>query len=400
MIHSSYMRPRCYPFGLGDPAEIDRLQDLTGTITLNREKIKEIGRDGIVDWRKRIPSLRLTLTQYEYGAIEFWLKLANKPSSSARVDLNDFKTSMVDICGYKTDDDGTFLGTVWYPKLRISGFSVNIGDPQAYIERSFELVGEDEIILQGNNQYFIVREFQATGGTNETFTVSDAGTTYPDPVEDPDNSGYYLLKVVRVRSGTATELTYTTDYTYTPGSLTLTVLSTTAGDLYRAYWSAATYITGATPFTNNDTDAGALAGTYCSIYLQSANYVYRLQSVGIDVAFDRTDYYEIGNNEVIQRGIRNKTCTIKLGRIVEAYTIEEIARGVATNYGKIDSREFLDNLRLIVKLYSSEAKSTFLMKYDFTELTPIGWDLGATIDDYINMGVTLEGDACEITTEE
>ena len=41
-----------------------------------REKIKEIGRDGIVDWRKRIPTLRLTARQLEYGSMEFYRKIA------------------------------------------------------------------------------------------------------------------------------------------------------------------------------------------------------------------------------------------------------------------------------------------------------------------------------------
>jgi len=401
LIHASYYRPRVYPFGSGLPAEMDRFQDLSGGLTLNREKIKEIGRDGIVDWRKRIPTLRITGRQYEYGSLEFWLKLGNKGSATDTIDLNDFKNSMVDICCYKTDDDGTFQGTVWYPKLRLAGFSLAIGDPQAYIERNFEWVGEDEIQLLNDNKYFIHREFTADGGTNETFVVSDAGTTYPDPISDPDNSGYYLFKVVRVRAGIATELVYTTDYTYDSGTVTLTVVSTTNGDKIKVYWSAGSYITGEEPFTNNDSDAAAISASSCSIYLQSANYVYKLQSVNIDVSFDRTDYYEIGNKEVIQRGIRNKTCTVTLGRILEDFTIEEIARGVTDlDYGKIDAREFLDNLALIVKIYDNDDKDNFLMKYTLTDLSPVGLDAGIPVDDYVSRGATLECEACTITTAE
>jgi len=130
MIHTSYWRPRVYPYN-GDiaPAQIDRLQDLSASVTLNREKIREIGRDGTVSWRKRIPATRLSLRQFEYGDIEFWQKLANVAPSATSVVLNDFKTSMIDICGYCTDDDTTFAGTVWYPKLRTSGWGISIGDP-------------------------------------------------------------------------------------------------------------------------------------------------------------------------------------------------------------------------------------------------------------------------------
>ncbi len=38
---------------------------------------------------------------------------------------------------YLTDDAGTVLGSLWYPKLRVAGFSLNIADPDAKIERNF-----------------------------------------------------------------------------------------------------------------------------------------------------------------------------------------------------------------------------------------------------------------------
>ena len=398
MIHSSNYKPRCYPYGSGGPAEIDRVQNLTTALTLNREKIKEVGTEGTIDWKKRIPSLRMTITQYEYGMIEFWRKLANQATSNSIV-LNDFKTSMIDVCGYKTDDNGTFLGTVWYPKLRLAGFSINIGDPQAYVERSIELVGEDETLFLNNNKYFIMREFTANAGSNQTFTVSDGGTTYPNPVLDPDNSGVFLARVDRIRTGTPSTLTLTTDYSFNSSTQVLTVVTTNAGDLIRAYWTAGSYITGENPFTTNTTDASALSADFCSIYLESANYLYKLQSVGINVSFDRTDYYEIGADTIIQRGIRNKTCSITLGRIIDAYTVEEVARGVAgSSYGKIDSRKYADNLQLFVRLYSSAAKSTFLLKYHFTDLSPVSADTGTPVDDYISRGIVLEGEACTIAT--
>ena len=61
----------------------------------------------------------------------------NKGTTVTQINWTDFATSAVDIAGYKTDDNGTFLGTIWYPKLRVNSFSVNIGDPEALIERNF-----------------------------------------------------------------------------------------------------------------------------------------------------------------------------------------------------------------------------------------------------------------------
>lgn len=406
MIHTSYWRPRVYPHK-GDiaPTQVDRLQDLSASIALNREKIREIGRDGIVDWRKRIPSVRVTARQFEYGEIEFWRKLANVSDATTSIVLNDFKNSMVDIVGYKTDDDGTFLGSVWYPKLRTAGFGINIGDPQAYVERNFSLVGEDEIIFQGNNKYFNYQRFVAVGGAPESITIDS-----PSPVADPDNSGRYLLKVLRINiaDGTTDDLEYTTgtatgDYYSFSAPSTLTV-ATVANDIIKVYYTAATFNTQSqlTTFTNNDTDAGALIAESASIYLYVAanNYVYRLQSIGIDVSFDRTDYYEIGNKEVIQRGIREKTVRITLGRILETYTIEEVLRGAAASYGKIDAREMTDNITLRVKLYGSHMKNTFNIGYRCANLSPVGFDNGVPLNDYVNRGATLEGEDLTISNSE
>ena len=64
MLHSSYWCPSIIPNnGTGGKSDIDRLQDLSATVTLNRSKIKEIGRDGIVGWKVNVPSVSLSMKQ-------------------------------------------------------------------------------------------------------------------------------------------------------------------------------------------------------------------------------------------------------------------------------------------------------------------------------------------------
>jgi hypothetical protein len=373
---------------------------LSASQTLNREKINEIGRDGTVDWKKNIPTGRLSLRQLEYGNIAFWQQLANTSAKGGNSDgtgldlATDFKTSMIDLACFKTDDDGTFLGTFWYPKYRLASWGINIGNPQALIERSFELSGEDEYILEGSNKYLIYRAMTASGGTDETFIISD-GTTYPHAVENNNNSGAdgYMLRVVRVTSaGVTTDLTYTTDYTYNTGSYTATVLTTTAGDTIKFYWTAATLGTGTTYFTNNTTDAGGLSTDSVDIYLVTSTHVHKLQSASIDVSYDRTDYYELGDDEVISRGARDKTVKITLGRFLDTYTIEEALRGVSSTWGIINPRNYLDNLTLKFRFYTDSTKTTFKMGYKFTNLSPSNTDLSVPTKDYLNRNVTLEGE--------
>ena len=402
MIHSSFYKPRIYPVGgTGASAEIDRLQDLSGSTNLSRTKINEIGRDGTVGWKKGIPQVSLTAKQLEYGSIEFWNKLTN--TTAATITLNDFKTSTFDLAGYKTDDNGTFLGTVWYPKQRVSGFGINVGDPDALIERSFSFVGEDEIVFTDSNKYLIYLESTASG-TGHQFVIGSGGfASYPDPVDDPDSSGSsQILRVVRVRSGTATELVSGTDYIWDGSTNLMTFPSgTLASDLFKVTYSASTYISGGDPFTNNDTDVAGISADSCSIYLETSNYMYRVQSLAIDVSFDRQDVKEVGNSEVVSRGIREKTVKITLGRILETYETERLLRGASSStYGKYDVRNFQDNLKLTVKIYSDKDKGTFLIGYSFTNLAPASTDTGIPTKDYVTRSIVLEGESATITSVE
>jgi len=406
MIHASRYRPRAYSYaGDVDQAEIDRLQDMSGTITLNRTKIQEIGRVGIVDWQAATPEVTLTQRQFEYGSLEYWNILSNKAiASNESVLMTDFATSRVDIAGYKTDDNDTFLGTVWYPKFRVTGFSLNIGDPNATIERSINLVGENEKQLLFTNKYLIMAKDENASGASHTIVISESGNgfhDYPAPVLDPDNSGQYILRVTRYRpsAGTTVDLTYdatpsTDEYSYTDGTHTVTLGADSAsGDIYYVWYSAGTYISGVDPFTDNDTDAASITAENAVIYLGSSNRLYRLQSVAIDVTFDRQDVYEIGNEEVVATGIRDTVVRATLGRILEDHSLEEILRGEAGNdYALIDVNQFVSNLVLIVKIYNNSDHDTFLIGYKLKDLAPTGLDATVPVAEYIQRGATIEGE--------
>lgn len=396
MIHSSYYRPKVFTNSAdNDGVEIDRAQELTAATTLNREKIREIGRDGIVDWRQRTPTVNLTLRQLEYGSLEFWRQITGKGPTVNAIQFTDFKTPTFDIAGYKTDDSGTFLGTIYYPKLRNASFSLNIGSPDAFIERSFSFVGEDEMVLQNANKYLVDKRYTiATGGSNKTVTVDT-----PSPVADPDNSGRFLLKVVKISGGVATILSPVDGWSY-DGVSTLTINgASSAGDVIRVWYSAGSYPT--TVFTNNDSDLAGITADSCSIFLASANYLYRLQSVSFEVTFDRNDIKEVGNMDTVSYGVRDTTTRVTLGRILEAYTMEEVLRGKAgLSYGKIDVRKLQDNLQLIVKVYSDPQKTAaqFKLGYKFLDLAPTATEAGTPTDDYVTRGATLEGQTGFITT--
>jgi hypothetical protein len=290
------------------------------------------------------------------------------------------------------------VGTIWYPKLRTSGFSISIGDPDATIERSFDFVGEKAVIWQGDNKYFIYVKHTAASGNDDEIDLSAKA-----PAEDPDNGGVYMQRVLRVRGADTTELD-STEYSYSDGTKKLTINSIQTGDVIKVYYTSATAPD--TIFSLNDADAAALAADSVSIYLyipasgkpSSSDYLYRLQSVTLDITFDREDVKEIGNTQVVKRGIRDKTVAITFGRILGEFTVEEVLRGEAPGYGKIDVEKLSDEITLIVKVFSDNTKNTFLYGFKAEGLSPTELRGGAAINEYVNKEHSLEGESLTITS--
>ncbi|MBN1467730.1 MAG: hypothetical protein JW924_03310 [Fusobacteriaceae bacterium] len=372
-----------------------------------------------MDYRKGIPTVTYRLTQNEYGSIEFWRKLANKDDTVDTISMHNshFDTSWFDIAGYLTDDDGNFLGTELYPELRLAGFSISIGSPEDILERSFDFVGEGSYLLQGNNAYYIyLRKDVASGDLDSAGSVDivvGAGdyANYPDPVANPDkasetDSVKYLWRVMKIRGTASTKLVADTDYTYNPGTKTLTVSDCQADDIIKVWYTASSYISGQDPFTLNDADKGSIDADAVDLYFyipasgkpDSTDYLHKIQSATIDVTFDRADYKEIGNDEIILRGVNEYTATVTLNRYLHDLIIEEAMRNVASNYGVIDLDKLVDNLTLILKIYNDDSKSTFRLGYKLTNLSPTEARGATSIDEYESRDITLEGEELIITT--
>ena len=404
MINASYLRPRIFPVkGIGDDAEIDRAQSIDPNTALNREKIEEIGRPGVVGYIKKSPTVGYRLTQYEYGNIEFYQKLVCNEdiggvADVAGITLDSFTTPYFDISAYLTDDDGTFTGTIYYPSLRTSGFSISIGDPQAIVERSFDFVGESAKILQGDNKYLIYQK-ESIAGDDTDYDITLDKTA----VENPDVSGAFMLRVVRIASsGTVTELSKSDgDYTETVAVVTISSVST--GDSIKLWYTSSSAPD--TIFNPNDSDKAAIIGDSVDIYLYipatgkptSSDYIYRLQSVTLDVTFDREDLMEIGNKNIVQRGVKNSTVSVTLGRILENFTIEEVLRGKVPGYGIIDVEKLTDEATLIVKIYDDNDKTNFKYGFKAVGLSPMELAGGVGVSEYVKKDTTLEGEDITIS---
>lgn len=393
MIHAKMCKPRAFSWNNDrTPEQIDRLQNISGDLTLNREKVYEIGRVGRLGYKKSTPTFAYSATQFEYGSMDFFYALANKetPASGGldnSVDLDDFAETQMDIAAFLTDDNATFRGSIWFPGLRVNGFSINIGDPDATIERSFDLVGEDYKMIDG--KYFAYQKATAAG-------ASTAIVLSPAAVEIA--SGDYIFRVLRVRAGVVSELVETTDWSFVSGTNTLTVTGGVALDVIKVYYVSATAYT--TTWTDNDTDPDLLLAEYAEIRLKVgvSTRIYRLQSVGVDIAFDRADYKEIGNSAIVQRGVNNKTVTVALNRFAENFALEDIL-AADTTYPVINPADFSEAISLQILIYKEKAHTNFAIGYLITGLSPTTVGMSQDVEAYGNRTVALESDNLKISDD-
>jgi hypothetical protein len=389
MIHAKMCKPRDFAWNNDrDPEQIDRLQNISGDLTLNREKVYEIGRVGRLGFKKSTPTFAYSATQFEYGNMDFFYALANKenPASGAAhdVDLDDLVETQMDIAAFLTDDNATFRGSIWFPGLRVNGFSINIGDPEATIERSFDLVGEDYKMIDG--KYFAYQKATAAGAST-VIVLSPAAVEIA--------SGDYIFRVLRVRAGVVSELVETTDWSFVSGTNTLTVASA-ASDIIKVYYVSATAYT--TTWTDNDVDPDLLLAEYAEIRLKvgTDTRIYRLQSVGIDVAFDRADYREIGNSAIVQRGVNNKTVTVALSRFAENFALEDIL-AADTTYPVINPADFSEAIQMQVLIYGEKAHTNFKIGYLITGLSPTTVGTTQDVEAYGQRTCNLESDNLKIS---
>jgi hypothetical protein len=397
------VKPRIFPWnGDRDPEQLDRVQDIGGDLTLNREKVYEVGREEILGYRKGTPEFAYSMRQFEYGSMAFWRALANQedPASAAldnSITLEDIKVTRSDISAYLTDDNGTFRGTVWFPNLRVNGFSINIADPDSIVERNFDLVGEDYKILDGN--YFRFQKDTAVGSGALTTVLSVTPVQYA--------SGDYVFRVLRVRGADVTELEedtsspYATNtWRYDVGTNSVITQSCAASDIVKIYYPSNTSYT---VWNDNDSDADFLLAEQCEIWMKNGTgsdaRIYRLQGITIDVTLDRTDYKEIGNSQVVQTGVSGKTVTITLNSLGEDFTLEDILNSDPT-YPYIDPRDFPDTIQLQVKIYTDKTHSTFKMGYLVQNLSPTTLGLSQTVEDYMQKNNALESDNLLISDDE
>ena len=188
-------------------------------------------------------------------------------------------------------------------------------------------------------------------------------------------------------------------YSYNNSTKTITIDDVKEGDIYKVFYASATAYTDL--WTDDDSDEVALYADCVDIFLKvgTSEEIHRLQTINIDAKFARTDYKEIGNPNVVQRGSKDEKVTVKLDRYNEGFSLEDILAS-DTTYCDINPRDFSANIQLLIKIYTDNTKTTFKMGYLVSNLSPTNINVGQMVQDYQKIGTTLESDNLKISEVE
>jgi len=396
--HASATKPRVYPWNADtQPIDIDRVQAISGGVNQPQELVYEVGRLDKVCTDLKILEEKCSLTQLEYGEVDFYLALANKAAlPSGGLQLSDFDDSLVDIISVGKDKfGGTMEQTLWLPKLSLNSLAFNIANADARIERTFDLGGDFFKILKNNNKIYMQKIYTVPSGYSAApyaIVISD-----PAPVLDPNVATKYIQRVLRVRSGVTTELEVTTDYTWTNGTTTLSVLLATSGDILKVVYTASSFGTGGDYTTLNDADLCYINADSVKVTLQSGAgtevELDRLTSLNLTATLNRISEAVIGLSEKLLKNVQTYDVKVALNGRVKDATIEEVLMGQAGNsWGIIDPNEFKTDLVLRVYVYEDATKSTFKMGYKVTGLAFADNTQDANANDFWSNGINLSSD--------
>lgn len=397
--HASANKPISVPVkGAVASDNWDRVQAFSPATNQPLEMLYELGRlDKMTTYKDTFES-SLSITQFEYGAIDSYLQLANLSAEPASgLALSDFNSSKTDFyLPGKDEYGGTVEQTLWMQKMVLDSFSVEL-TAEERIQRTFDLSGNFCKIARYANKYLIFTT--ATVGSGEDGSY-DIDLSDPAPVQDPNGTDY-ILQLWRIRSGVATEMT--SGYTYTNGTTTLNIAAAVAGDQYRIWYTAASYGTAGDPTSLNDASDYYIKADNVTVTIDDGTNtpveLDKLTSLSISATLNRLDKGVIGDDEKILNEVENYEVSVSLGGYVKSSPVQEaLMTQAGQNWGIIDYTLF-STVDIIVKIYAEATKSTFRIGYKATDLQFSDDSKPNNANTYIEESISLSGDALIITED-
>lgn len=399
--HARSISPYFIPQGIGNADDFHGLTDAGGNPTIGKTDEFIIGQKDKCGTRKDIPEVTVPLTQNERGEINTFLTLANLTAMpSGGFTLSDFTAAIVDTVYYVREEErGTIEASIWHPQTTMSSFSLSI-DADDKIVREIELTGENEHVLAGtNNKYLIWTRDTAPSGTsgNYTITVND-----PAPSVNPNVSGEYILNIYRTRSGTRSILDVTTDYTF-DGVDEITILSAETDDVYDIYYSASSFGSGGDPTTVDSDTNCFLKSENVTVELNDGTTTVELDgvtSLSLDATLTRLNEATVGTTTKIKEITETPvTLSTTLRPTADFFHEKAFMNTLSSSDLVSDLLTFKDNIKVTIKIYETSSKSNFLIGYQLSNLSLDDSTLTITANEFAEQTISASTTDILITNQ-
>lgn len=400
--HAKSVSPWFVPNKGGVADDFHGISDIKYGETQAADDVFVVGKEDKCGSDKKIPEGTVNFPQFERGQIQTYLTLANLAAEPVGgLDMGDFSSALTDVILYEKDDfDGNLEQTFWFPKCVLNSIAINIADPEAKIERTFDMKNDGRIDLNFGNKYLIHVEATAQTGDVGSMVVD---LSDPIPVVNPNVSGEYILRVDRTRSG-VTETLDSTDYSYSTGTNDLTIPSTLLGDVYNIYYSAASFGSAGDPTSVDSSDPCFLKAENVTVTLNDGTTTVELDlltSLSITATLNRIDEAVIGKHEKVLKEVEKVDVAVKLsGRVKDSNIAEVFMNKAGQNWGINDVTLYKENVTLTVKIYSDSTKSTFLIGYEVNDLVFTDDNSDFTANAFGTIDVGMKSTDMLITTDE
>lgn len=400
--HASALKPISIPCtGAVTPDNWDRVQTFSPATNQPSEFLYELGRLVKMTTAKELLESTLSINQFEYGAIDSFLQLANLSAEPlAGLALDDFSSAKTDFyLPGKDEYAGTVEQTLWLAKMVLDSFSIEM-NAEERITRTFNLSGNYCKIARYANKYLIFTSDTVGSGEDGSYNIvlSD-----PAPVLNPNGTDY-ILQLFRIRSGVATDMTDATGWSYTSGTNTLNITSAVAGDVYRIWYTAGSYGTSGDPTSLNDDDDYYIKADNVTVLIDDGTNdpveLDKLTTLSINATLNRLDQGVIGSSEKILNEVENYEVTLALGGYVKDFPIQEaLMTQAGQSWGIIDYSLF-SSVDVTVKIYAESSKSTFRIGYKMTGCEFNDDSFTANSNEYSDSSVNMRCDNLLITESE
>lgn len=396
--HAKSVSPWFVPNKGGLADDFHGLSDIKYGVSQAADDIFVVGKEDKCGSDKKIPEATVNFPQYERGQIQTYLTLANLAAEPGiGLDMGDFSSASTDVILYEKDDfNGNLEQTIWIPKAVLNSIAINIADPEAKIERTFDLKGDSKKDFNYGNKYLIRVEATAQTGDVGSMVIN---LSDPLPVVNPNVSGEYILRVDRTRSGT-TETLDATEYSYVAPNLTIPL--TVLGDVYNVYYSAASFGTPGDPTSVDTGNPCFLKAENVTVTLNDGATTVELDlltSLSITATLNRIDEAVIGKHEKILKEVETVDVAIKLtGRVKDSSIAEVFMNQAGNSWGINDVDLYNENVTLTVKIYDDATKTNFLIGYEVNNIVFTDDNSDFTANSFGTIDVGMKSTDMLITT--